>query len=1316
MVYIEPISPVAWLGLSPGAGRAGGNGVFNSAERNVYLTFLIMKLKKLEMNGFKSFAEKVSFEIDGAFTALVGPNGSGKSNVVDAIKWVLGEQSAKKLRGNEMSDMIFNGSDTRRALGCAEVRVTIDNQQGLLPVEYGEVCISRRVFRSGESTYALNGKNCRLKEIRNLLLDTGVGASAYSIIEQGQIDMLLQASSKERRTVLEEAAGINRYLEQKKEAERKLERVKDNLQRVADIVEELERQLRSVRRQAAKARRYKKYKDEWLRLKLSHALFEKAKLLKRRSELASERDEAVRNEAEAGREMQEIRDAFARQQSDIESGRRELAAFEEKSSHLDARIYSLDKEIKLNIARRRELHERLEKLASRHAQFRQSESSVRDELNGARANLDGSSAELKQTHQLIEEAKTGLREAESEHQSARDRVESGKNAVFELMQRQSQVQNQINMLHSEIRTLGNRLTRNTERRQEITGKQREIEMKRCNEQERLSALQEHLQRLERESESVEDSLSRARLELDNLTSDLGDVKAELQGKMGRKQVLEDLQARSDGVGSGVKMLINEVQKDDSPVSGCPGMLGALLNVSSRHSRAVEAALGQYVQAVVVQTSEQAGYCLELLRRQGKGRAYIIPLDAIDRNEKNPKTAMPHNPRLTALDELVDCPESISGVVRALLGDCYLAQNTESAEAIFRNADHAPLRVVTAAGDMFESNGIRGAGEPESGGFISRRSELAELNVEVDQIKERLTRLSENAGRCSRKVEELHSSRRTLLAEKERIQREEHDTANRVSVIQSQGKQVCEELRVLEEDADALKQDTEQAQKSVKTKGEEDRTLAGEKAAREENLAETQKLQARLADRCTALRNSHSELMNRTSRLEEQHKAARALIERLKRQLAENDEEIGRIAEESEACKADMERAGLAVKNAENESSGLRAEQDAVRKRTKTLREQIAELSESMISAQRESEAAEKHLRSAEKSVQKIEMAENENALTLTNLHQRIGEECGIDLSALELAPEQWRETPLYTDAQIEEYCREPDNMAASESVARWYAEECRQESQQTNEEESEGPVLVRLEDAVRLQKEVFSLMQSPRTEWDEIRREAASLKGKIERMGGANLESIREQDELEIRAEFLTGQREDLEKARRHELEIIRELSKKSRTKFITTFETVRENFQIIIRKLFGGGSGDLTLEQDSDDVLEAGIEISVRPPGKETRSISLLSGGEKALTAVALLFAIFESKPSPFCLLDEVDAPLDEANVGRFLALLEQYKANTQFLIVTHNKVTMSAAETLFGVSMNNDGASKKVVINFEEVDRQLREMEHETARARAG
>ncbi len=1275
-----------------------------------------MKLKKLELVGFKSFADKSFFDFEGDFTGLVGPNGSGKSNVVDALKWVLGEQSAKSLRGNEMADMIFNGSDSRRAQSSAEVKVTLDNSSGLLPVDYEEVCISRRCFRSGESKYSLNGKNCRLKEIKNLLLDTGFGVNAYSIIEQGQIDMLLQAGSKERRAVLEEAAGINRFLEQKKQAERKLERVKGNLQRVTDIIEELDRQLRSVRRQASKARRYRRYKDRQIRLRLAHAFFEKAELMAKKRLLAAKLETEIENEKCLNKQTVALKANTGNLQNQVETHRSELAAIDEKISHLDARIYSLNKEVDLNLRRKKELQQRTADLQERYQRLNDNDGDYRSELQIAESEFESGAEKLQQLREKIKYVKNELTEAVNRYNTARDKGDNGKNAAFQLMQQQAQAENQVKLLQSQVTTVANRLLRSNEREAALNDKcsklGKNIELARSDAQKAKDDYAD----IDQKAKEVSDSISENNSQLNSLNSKISDLRAELHGKKERKQLIQDLQKRAEGVGAGVKLMLEKVNAADGILAGCPGMLGNLISVSTKYAAAVEAALCRYAQAVIVNTTEQAEYALKLAEKGDKGRVNVIPLDRLPENERNVRPD--EGDSLTPLAALIDCPDNIRGVIKALLGNCFV---TESNEQLSEHAELAAaasernMRIVTLDGRLYDANGVWAAGEPEAGGVISRHSELAELNERINTLDADMAELKRKAGHCSRNILELKTKAKKLSFDKDKYRKKEQEASQNVSVLESQKSQTCEEVASLQEDAAALATEKKQALQKIEEKKVNVAELAEKKKKAEIEHQNTLEEIGRLREKRNAVNEQHSRLDKDLSRFQEQQRSKDALIKRLKLQIKQNADEIQRVEKERSECSVEIEKTTAAIQKAHADIKNLKGELHTLKSKSASKKGTIQSLANELKNSRKRSEILEKQLQEAQKKLQKTEIEVNENRLKTETLCDKIADECGINLDALELLPEEWRDTPLYIDAEIEDYYVKPKMLSPSERVAGWFVEECKKDIDNAKDDEGK-PRLVGLAEAVSLQKDVFEIVQSPDTDWQEIKKEAAELKNKLERMGGANLDAIKEQDELEIRAEFLTNQREDLEKARRHELELIRRLSKESRTKFIKTFEEVRQNFQVIIRKLFGGGSGDLTLDNETDDVLEAGIDISVRPPGKENRSISLLSGGEKALSAVALLFAIFESKPSPFCLLDEVDAPLDDANVGRFMSLVEQYTENTQFVIVTHNKLTMSAAQTLYGITMHQDGTSRKVAVNFEEVDQQLEEMETETAKAKAG
>ena len=1313
-----------------------------------------MRLKRLEIIGFKSFADKTAFDFEGSLTALVGPNGSGKSNVVDALKWVLGEQSARKLRGQEMGDMIFGGSSARKALSCAEVRLTLHNDRGILPVDYEEVCIARRLYRSGEGEYVLNGSPCRLKDIRALLMDTGVGVSAYSVIEQGQVDMLLQASSKDRRLVLEEAAGIHRYLAQKKEAERKLERVRTNLERVGDIISELERQLRSVRYQAAKARKYKRAKDELRTLSLALSTHKHRNLLQQ----ANRTEQAVAEQQAASASLADriaaLKTEHAAAENALEALRAEIAEADERLSHAGARHYALGKEIEMNRKRCVELQQRHEELRRRRAEVAGRMGRVRGELaEGERALRENRTA-LQSTQQVLQERAGALQRAEAECSEFEALIEQQKATVFELLQQESQFQNQIEMLAAARQTLQNRLNRQHGLGAQLAQQCEGIRLKQEAAELDLRQLADELAGVNEQLATLGRQTGEAAGALDGLTAAIADLKEQANRKLARRQALEELHGRGEGIDKGVKLILDAIASSDSPLAGAPGMVGELLDVPRQHARALDAALGHRVQAIVVHTEAQADEALALLSRARKGRGEVIALEWLpEPDEAAPAAEKPSawwpvrlagsalravvgfllrkhgsKRRRTAdmghaaapvvrMIDMVQCARQIVPVARVLLANCFMVEDAQAAAALLRCELPSGAKVVTRQGECFERRGLWSAGESEVGGFIERKSELAQLATQIGLLQHRIECESREAVRWTERIKALEQETAALVESREGLTGGQKDLQGQLSLLSERRQQREEELQIANSEQAALQEEIDETDARVRRCSEDLRALAARREGEEQQLTALRDRLSAGTEARAGLSEEINGLNSALARLEEQQNGLTALVERLKGELEHRDKDLDHIDSECEAGVRQEQEATGAIQRAHDERIHLEQEKaqiaECARDKSQVLedtRSRIAALEADLdrLGGQREER---------ERALSQARMSENEIRLKCDNLLERSGEECGVHLEALELEPDQWRQQPLFTAMEIEEF-RADSHPGSSERVAGWYAEA---QSRSSGEEEAEGMARpVKLSEAIELREAVLRVANAPDTDWAEVAAEVEKLRKQVAGMGGANLESIREQEELEERSTYLTEQREDLDRARRHELELIRELSKKSRESFVATFETVRQNFQALVRKLFGGGSGDIVLEEDAEDVLEAGIEIAVRPPGKETRSISLLSGGEKSLAAVALLFAIFEAKPSPFCLLDEVDAALDDVNISRFTSLLQDYTRDTQFIIVTHSKLTMSTAERLYGISLQEDGTSRKVAVEFEEVDQRLAEMNRETAaslkRAKAG
>ncbi|MFW6189623.1 MAG: chromosome segregation protein SMC [Planctomycetota bacterium] len=1264
-----------------------------------------MKLKRLEVSGFKSFPDRTTFEFEDRLTAVVGPNGAGKSNVVDAIKWVLGERSAQKLRGSEMASLIFNGSADRKALGRAEVKLVIDNADGRLDVDYEEVSIGRRVDRTGQSDYLLNGSKCRLQDIRDLLMDTGVGTTAYSFIEQGQIDRLLQSSPTERRQVFEEAAGINRFLEQTRRTERKLEKVTRNLERVKDILQEVERQLRSVKYQAGRARTFKRQTARLQRLRLADSLHTHRRLQARREELrqkiesaAEARDGIEREARQLEAELEEARAGLEKAQEDLSESRRQL-------TRTDARIESLQRERELNRRRLGELEHQVDELAGRREGLLEDIEKLERELAEAEEDLNDSAEQLEEKSARHARLSQRARELRDARQEAEQQLETEKEKVFDLYQRESELNNQSEVVAAEKRTLRARIERVQNRCAKLESQLAEVREGRSEIRSELESVCGRIEALRAKRDDQREAINGLDAKIEGIAERQSAKRSELNHKVGRRDVLEDLEERAEGVGSGAKWLL------EADLPGGARLVADLLGAALEDAPVVEAALGRMSQAVVVQNSAAGRQALHLLDEERAGRAQVVPMDRV---EPQPRA------HLDWAGSLADAVEPESGaeeLVEMLLGNAFRVEDVES--AVRRLEDCPPHgRLVTESGEVFAA-GVWSGGHAEAPSLITRRSELTELEEQIAGLEAELAELADRRRALQSRRSERHEALEQLRTELEGLQRDRDQKRSRLEGMDDRAEELREDLELAAGEEKSVRKELEELDRR-------DSRLSAQLA---ETRAERQELEDAVeADRgeVESLRQQEEEaaeeageLSNEVARTRERHRNLKSLVQRLRGDKQRRSAELEALRDRREDNARRREEAEAAMAEAERSAESLHEQRrklgEAIESRRKAVEEgrrRISNLSD------RTREAAERRQQVDER-LQKLRVQEKECAVKTEDLLDRAAEDYGVRVEVLPLEPERWREESPFTKREIEEYSESaPEEEAEEEPVAAWYRRMQSAEGEGEDEDDS-GPETLPLEEAVALREDVLELADDPETDWREVREEIATLKAKVDRIGNVNVDAIREQDELETRLQFLTDQKEDLEKARRHERQIIRELNKKSRERFRQTFEEVRGNFQGLFRKLFGGGSANLILDTSTEeegeerDILEAGIQITARPPGKETATLQLLSGGEKAMTTVALLFAMFQAKPSPFCLLDEVDAPLDDANVERFLLLLREFQQDTQFIIITHNKLTMSMAGVLYGLTMT-DGVSRKISVRFEDVDRVI---EQEAApRAKAG
>jgi len=1183
-----------------------------------------MRLEKLCVCGFKSFADRTEFVFQAGLTAFVGPNGCGKSNVVDAVKWVLGEQSVKALRGNEMQDVIFNGAPTRRSTGYAEATLTLSNTKGLLPTDYETIGVTRRLYRSGESEYYINKQRCRLRDIRDLFMDTGIGMDAYSIIEQGKVDVLLTSNKQGRRAIFEEAAGISKYKAQKRICQSKLERVGSNLLRLGDIIDEVEKRMRSVKYQAAKARRWKRLDDQRRELSVALALHQYDLLVKDRDATAQELT-ALRSEAgglHAGIERMEA-ELSELETAVIEADQR-IATLESEDVLISSRLGAAEDAIRLNEQRIAELND-LEEATK--ADIARSEAAL--ELMGAE--LDKDTTEIADLDKAISTGKAELAERseaiteiENTLRGLQDEIEEKRVRAVDLASERAKHNNELSAIAAQREQLERQDRRLVERAQERRDSLTACGERRQGLRDRSDAVAERIGGLEQERAAVERERERIVRQVSEFTERMNSKRSETAAVNSRRELLHDLEQKLEGVSAGVKHLLEASRGESPAVSGICGVIADCIEVDVQHAAAVEAALGPHEQLVVTESFSAMTDAIDFLAQGEKGKVSFLPVDVISGQVKE-LGDYPHLPEVVgrAVD-LIRRPAELDRPLRYLLGDVLVVRDIHAAKQLAATNGHG-VRYATLDGQLLNPRGVSlGGAARGASGVISRRSELRALEVQQAQLEADVAVLEKQREDGAQKAAQSQRRIGELMAQ--------------VADARSEAAGVQAEFATLEA--------------SVKR-------LESELAANESERAE-------IADNIQALGGREAEVREESGRIEQSEAE-------LKAALAEQ----ARLVGESEAARerARSDAAGLEVAQAQRvEKAG------SLRRRLDELDRLIAERQKSLETSR--AQVANCTRRRSE-STQTIFAKKAE----IAGLLQRRG-----SLGAEKAEAANRREV-----VRVQFDSRREERNAASRQ-----AKEADAKLNKLNVHATE--IAMRIENLEhRAQSEYDASLaeqyqgaEGEERNWDEVAQEIESVNQKMKSMGVVNTYAIEELEQLQTRAAELTRQREDLQKAEHTLKEIIRKINRRSREMFRKTFDDVRENFQGLFRKLFGGGRADIVLDEDVD-ILDAGIDIIACPPGKEPASITLLSGGEKAMTAVALLFAIFQSKPSPFCILDEVDAALDESNIDRFCMLVREFLQNSQFLVVTHSRRTMAMADAMYGITMQEPGISTKVSVKFD-------------------
>jgi len=1193
-----------------------------------------MMLKRLSLIGFKSFADKTDFEFDRGVTCIVGPNGCGKSNLVDAIKWVLGEQSAKSLRGNQMQDVIFSGSSSRKPAGMAQVDLIFDNSDGKLPLDAMEVTVSRRLYRDGTSEYLLNGQVVRLKDIRELLLGTGIGADSYSIIEQGRVDVLLQASPLERRVIFDEAAGISKYRLRVKEALRKLERTEQNLLRLSDIIGELERRLRSVKVQAGRARNWQEYTARLKELQSLHWANQYRNL---KVELSQQQEVLERLEEAAA----VLRSKIAAKEADIAQIDAHIVQLDGKIGEVESHLQSAASQVQAQrerivqtFRRMQEAQESANAARMQAALLRSRRQRLTEELRQKEAAVSSLESQRLEAARQVESLQGESAQAAAKLAELNSGLEEAKTQLLELVR-------QISLLHSQqaqaadrARALEAQRDRLADRAADLEGQIAELAA-RCEQQAAyLAELNEQRQRIASllaDLQKRTESLDRKKSEI---ASRLGDLKERRSGLVSRQQVLEELNSRYEGVSPAVRQLLQ--RRDAAGLTGdnnVVGLLGELIEVDLADARWVEAVLSDLDQVVVVKSLDAAAGTLEDYRTL-EGRIRLLPLDRIGAVWQDSVDLSGESGFVGWAAELVRFDAEHEIAVRWALGRVGL---TETFADAVRLAQKAPkgYRFVSRDGQVVEAGGLitlgRGAG---GSGLISRRSELNDIAAKLRELEGRIAELEQHLAETSAEFEQL-------LAKAE-------DRRNELQEIQRVAVQVDSQLQADRHNLRRLEQDLQLTRAEVTLLDEQIRQEAERAASAAEAAKELERQQEALQEKIKSLQNA----------LDEANRA----YEEVSGRLTQARVELGRIAEKRAAAVASYQQTQRDLRQVERDHEELLA---TVRQGS----ERLTEIEGSLLEAQQNLAEACRRKESLQESVLDLRRQRSEARAEIERLQAEV--------------------KSLRTDYEQQEQDIHERRLHASQLQM-----------------QIDSLVQKAIESfQVDLERVCADLAGKGEIDWQAVEQEIANLRAKIERLGHVNLDAIKEQEELEGRLEFLTKQRDDLLESKRQLNDLIERLNAQSVQRFTERFEQIRTHFQELFRKLFGGGRADVLLT-DPENVLESGIEIVARPPGKELQSISLLSGGEKALAAVALLLAIFKSNPGPFAVLDEVDAALDEANNERFNRLIREFTAQSQFIIITHNKRTMAIADALYGVTMQEAGVSKRVSVRFSDESAKMQQV----------
>ena len=1179
-----------------------------------------MYLKSIEIHGFKSFANKIVFQFHNGITGIVGPNGSGKSNVADAVRWVLGEQKVKQLRGASMQDVIFAGTELRKPQGFASVAITLDNSDHKLPVDYDEVTITRRIYRSGESEYRMNGSQCRLKDINELFYDTGIGKEGYSIIGQGQIDKILSGKPEERRELFDEAAGIVKFKRRKTVAQKKLEDEKQNLVRVTDILAELEKQVGPLAKQSETAKEYLRLKEELKRCDANAFLAETAGIQTQLKEL-EEKEAIVSDQLEETslasenlkREYDQLTEAIAALDEGLAGKREERTQAGMLMGNLEGQIGVLKEQI--NTERMNAEH-----IASRLSSIDGELEEKNLQMTGYERERDEIAAQAETCLKRQEDAEEALRRTEEEMMLLDQQIEDGKASIIANL-------NEKASLAARKQRYATMLEQAQVRRSEVA--QRLLKFKSDEsvqdeqlkaEREKLDAVEAEINRLMGERTAAEENIAGLEQEVRRLNKNLNDTQQQYHTSYTRLESLRNLAERYEGYGGSIRRVMEVRDR----VKGIHGVVADIISTEKKYEVAVETALGGSIQNIVTDSEQTAKQLIEYLKKNKYGRATFLPLTSVgSRGGFNQEAALGEPGIIGLADSLVHVEPQYRDLASYLLGRVVVAENIDCAIALARKFRYS-LRIVTLEGELLSAGGsMTGGAFKNSSNLLGRRREIEELEA---ACKKALVRVDEIQ-------KDLSLNEGLLTEERENLER----------------------LRAAGQEA-ILKRNTIQI-----------------------GIAGLEEKKTEIAESSTDMVRENQDLEEQLREIGRSQEQLREEEERLEGQNAQTSREIERLTGELERARQDSDARRQELSGAQMETSGLHQRHQFALENIRRVREEMRRLDEEKRELSQGAGGSSQAIASREAEIGQL---------------RELIESTGRKSAQLEEEIEKARqEKEAQTARQNTFFARREE---ISGEMGRLDKELLRLQNQSEKlSERMESYVNYMWSEYELTRQGAEALRDEDAPELGQLKRRLEELKSAIRSLGNVNVNAIEDYKEISERYEFMKTQHGDLVKAEEALLKIIEELDAGMRRQFEEKFREIQREFDKVFKEMFGGGSGKLELLED-EDLLEAGIQIIAQPPGKKLQNMMQLSGGEKALTAIALLFAIQNLKPSPFCLLDEIEAALDDSNVDRFAKYLHKLTKYTQFIVITHRRGTMMAADRLYGITMQEKGVSTLVSVNL--------------------